>query len=487
MFSNQIKLVGWFFSGMGFYWAWILVVPFGGIVGSTGSAVQAFHHLAISTAGHVVAMIAALLFSRQLESVVHRKAFVRSSSAFVSLGTILLSAALAIPGQEISLLGSMLGGIGSAGLILSWGALASHAGSPLVKMSVTCSVPLALAVLLICMSLDKALAIVVVACFPLASCLCYLKCRTLARSPEALQEAQQKVARYKIRDSVWFFAYCFLFGLPFGFFSGYLQGPSPIVSTSALCALAVIIGFLLYDNRGSAKSNESVTFKTIMPLCTGGIIALTFLTPAGTALPGALLFAGDSLYIMYIYTELFMLCSLTKENPVRIIAVGDICQSVALIAGALIGLVAMAFEGAWYIGLSAALVYLLLLFSYYRVTKSHHQDPDGVEDSHADVEEMTALDAQGLKFPTLGDAPSDSGSLAVVAVIEDRCADVALQFGLSKREEEVLVLLARGRSMPNISQELFLSQNTVKTYISRIYSKLGVHSRVDLLKVIEES
>ena len=48
---------------------------------------------------------------------------------------------------------------------------------------------------------------------------------------------------------------------------------------------------------------------------------------------------------------------------------------------------------------------------------------------------------------------------------------------LSKREEEVLVLLAQGYLYKEISAELDLSRHTVDTYLRRIYEKLHVHSR----------
>ncbi len=48
---------------------------------------------------------------------------------------------------------------------------------------------------------------------------------------------------------------------------------------------------------------------------------------------------------------------------------------------------------------------------------------------------------------------------------------------LSRREEEVLDLLARGHLYKEISGELGISDHTVDTYLRRIYEKLHVHSR----------
>ena len=48
---------------------------------------------------------------------------------------------------------------------------------------------------------------------------------------------------------------------------------------------------------------------------------------------------------------------------------------------------------------------------------------------------------------------------------------------LSMREQEVLALIAFGMSNAEIGKELFLSVDTVKTYIRRLYGKLGVRNR----------
>jgi DNA-binding NarL/FixJ family response regulator len=48
---------------------------------------------------------------------------------------------------------------------------------------------------------------------------------------------------------------------------------------------------------------------------------------------------------------------------------------------------------------------------------------------------------------------------------------------LSEREREVLRLLASGLSNSDIAQTLFLSEGTIKNYVSTIFSKLGVTDR----------
>jgi DNA-binding NarL/FixJ family response regulator len=51
---------------------------------------------------------------------------------------------------------------------------------------------------------------------------------------------------------------------------------------------------------------------------------------------------------------------------------------------------------------------------------------------------------------------------------------------LTKRELSVVTLVAEGRSNKDISQELRLSEHTVRNYLFRIYNKLGVSTRLEL-------
>jgi len=48
---------------------------------------------------------------------------------------------------------------------------------------------------------------------------------------------------------------------------------------------------------------------------------------------------------------------------------------------------------------------------------------------------------------------------------------------LTDREQEILRLIAEGKSLPTIASELFLGVTTVKTHVQHLYEKLGVSDR----------
>nr|WP_245190088.1 response regulator transcription factor [Leucobacter exalbidus] len=58
---------------------------------------------------------------------------------------------------------------------------------------------------------------------------------------------------------------------------------------------------------------------------------------------------------------------------------------------------------------------------------------------------------------------------------------------LTTREQETLVLIGRGLSNDEVSQALFVTPTTVRTYVSRILTKLGARDRAQLVVIAYEN
>ena len=54
------------------------------------------------------------------------------------------------------------------------------------------------------------------------------------------------------------------------------------------------------------------------------------------------------------------------------------------------------------------------------------------------------------------------------------------KYDISEREQEIITLVAEGLSNKEISSKLFLSEGTVRNYLSTILEKLGLRDRTQL-------
>ena len=57
---------------------------------------------------------------------------------------------------------------------------------------------------------------------------------------------------------------------------------------------------------------------------------------------------------------------------------------------------------------------------------------------------------------------------------------------LTKREKEVLRLVAEGKTMKEVSMQLYLSSGTVRNYMSEVMNKLGANNRITAISIAEE-
>ena len=65
-------------------------------------------------------------------------------------------------------------------------------------------------------------------------------------------------------------------------------------------------------------------------------------------------------------------------------------------------------------------------------------------------------------------------------------AALSERYGLTAREVEVLRLIADGRSNPGIAEALYISPRTAQTHVQNIFTKLGVGSRAEAVRLAVE-
>ena len=91
---------------------------------------------------------------------------------------------------------------------------------------------------------------------------------------------------------------------------------------------------------------------------------------------------------------------------------------------------------------------------------------------------------------TMSIAPSECEATAPIAPDPDPWDDAfnmfAQHYALSEREAQIVREFAAGRSARYLAEWYMLSEHTVKTHLRRAYTKVGVHSRQELIDAIEE-
>ncbi len=73
-----------------------------------------------------------------------------------------------------------------------------------------------------------------------------------------------------------------------------------------------------------------------------------------------------------------------------------------------------------------------------------------------------------------------------IACVVVEVAAVCRSGDISKREQDILVLILAGKSNRDIERELFISYHTVKNHVYNIFQKLGVKSRFELARLVED-
>ena len=138
-------------------------------------------------------------------------------------------------------------------------------------------------------------------------------------------------------------------------------------------------------------------------------------------------------------------------------------------------------------------VYILLLIYFVSRRKQgvalgrRGQDIESAPDSGALASWLS--DADSASMMDSDDEPDEPASivLSVKDALHDRCSAMTEESGLSAREAEIMEYLALGRSVPYIAEALYISENTVRTHCKSIYRKLGIHSKSELMDLVDNS
>lgn len=136
-------------------------------------------------------------------------------------------------------------------------------------------------------------------------------------------------------------------------------------------------------------------------------------------------------------------------------------------------------SGGFYIGAAIGIMLVCIGGAYYLQDAAEFVTPICI------LVYLTLVNFNFGKTETSSDLPKLIDEDNDESLLNMHCAKVGKTYGLSPRECELLPYLARGHSAIYIAQVRCISLNTVKTHTRRTYNKLGVHSRDELIELVD--
>lgn len=276
----------------------------------------------------------------------------------------------------------------------------------------------------------------------------------------------------------------------------------------ALCACIATMALVPLTAERTAFSvaqlyRITVTFSVV------GLVAILVLGAAAVPVGGALVQGCTLFFQPLVYVVVTRSTRLQGLSPLVAFGVGQALISAVVLAGNLVGKLLFQMAGETPLLLSAVCGAGVLALFFMVVARAAQVGEEGNEEKDGGTEETeaetrgadrvkAAAAGRGSSGVAAGERLFEDGGTTEAATLpngdcaagvgaqgEDSAAVFARAVGLTARETEILSLLVRGRTLPYIANELFVTTGTVKTHVRHIYEKALVNNRQELLDKVE--
>ena len=384
----------------------------------------------------------------------------------------------------------MLAGVFQGAGVVVVGCLAMCQGKTNALIHLAACLPTNIVFVLLGMYLQPGAAVVLCAVLPLLAALSYkvfLVRGTNARTIHSVCAEPVAASRHAASLRPGYVVLLLLVTIAFGFvnagmqFSGGAAGAlSNYVSLFVRAGVAVWV-FCSYVFRARQPFELLVTAVAIMA---AGVLGLALAPGSGVAaFVGSTAFCvGYAMFDLLLWALIVLAHKGSRISLQRFMCVAYALDQLGNFVGTLVGLAPLPASTSTLVLGVLGVGMIVLAF----VLLSTHESALG--DLHTSVMEVdvhpeAAVPHQPCPNSVVGqceDVRSEGKAQAVVH-------QAAARYFLTEREADVLGLLYAGRSVPYISEQLVVSQNTVKTHVRHIYAKLDVHGRQELLDVLRET
>lgn len=259
---------------------------------------------------------------------------------------------------------------------------------------------------------------------------------------------------------------------PLGLYAHLSTGGFMALGFGTHFAAALLFGLFVFAAR---DASYTFAFKAMDSLVLVAFILLALLGPQ-SAVPNALCTTVLSLVEFVTFQAVADLASYTSTDRLRLFGGYYLVLRACALAGMALQAVDASFSGERPFAVVGVLLALaMVVASVWLMTECGLNAFFWGE----------GLRTPGTPLTQPNGAPSVPGDLR--AAVTRRVDAVAHTFDLTPKEREVLGLVAIGRSATFISEELALSSNTVRKRIGQIYAKCGVHSKQELLTLVQSA
>lgn len=259
---------------------------------------------------------------------------------------------------------------------------------------------------------------------------------------------------------------------------------APLIANLVVAVL--VIGLVLYAR---TRIDLGVAYRIVVPVIVVLFALLPFFWDTNPIALNIIMSASYGVFDVVIWS-LVTACS--YDFAVSGYIVGGIVRALSIllrIAGIGVGYLVMLVPGNSPIpifGLSIGALYVLLMLGFLYALKWRRRKPVAVESSEGAQKPPAPEAARPASSAETNDAADDEPDGSQ----DDRQAALftrlAEDYGLTRREAEVLPYLARGRSAKVIAEALFVSESTVRTHTRRILEKTDLHSKQQVIDLIEK-
>lgn len=469
-FSQIIEIVSLRNLGFGFYWGWIYVSFSSLIFFSFDESDILLDRLCSVTS--LLFFVGALWVIYRLQSTVSlNSAYYALTAALSVAGTALLAVSSIVSFFPVLMVGLGLMGIASALLIVGWGCYYSTMDLKTGCLLTSASFVVAVLIYFLILDLSKPIASVVCVLLPLASTVLL----RLAAESQSVGEAdlEEKTPRQDAKRT----------GLSWKLLLGVVLCSGIIGVMKSIYALIVPYQSMTYEFSFLVSGivatvlfvaslvlfRRSENLYLVFFLLTIPVISLSFLLLPLVGFDSPLVFGfvniGETCLNILLWCVLLGCAKGFGRLPVAVFSFGWLAITFGRLMGelagaALIQIVSLGETGSLVLsGVSVLIVVVAapFLFSEGLLSSNEIHSQSALERALQEKEERTQAHLEEL------------GS----------------RFGLTNREVEVLALLEKGKSVKQIEKELHIANATVQTHKRSIYLKLSVHSKEELLDLIE--